>query len=279
MDALRKAAALAALLALAALPARAEEAHVRADLLSEAETVQAGRPFWVAVRLRMDPDWHTYWKYPGDSGLPTRVEWTVTDGVEAGPLQWPVPERIEMPPLVNFGYHGEVWLLSRFEPRGDLAASTVAVTAKVKWMECADICVPGGADLRLDLPVAAAFRSDARLQEGFSAALKRLPSRGAGWTLSAAKKDSRLTFTAAPPKGAEGAPRFFPASAELARYLGEPAISRKKGVWHLEFVTPPRPGPEVLEGVLVLEDRRTTAALDVRIPVKGGEKIRVEDTP
>lgn len=137
MGALRKAAALAALLtaSLAALSARAEEAHVRADLLSEAEAVQPGRPFWVAVRLRMDPDWHTYWKYPGDSGLPTRVEWTATEGVEAGPLQWPVPERIEMPPLVNYGYHGEVWLLSRFEPRGDLAASTVAVKAKVKWME------------------------------------------------------------------------------------------------------------------------------------------------
>ena len=50
-----------------------------------------GQSVWVALDLRIKPGWHTYWRTPGDSGLPTTIKWTLPDGVTAGDIQWPVP--------------------------------------------------------------------------------------------------------------------------------------------------------------------------------------------
>jgi thiol:disulfide interchange protein DsbD len=54
--------------------------------------------------------WHTYWQNPGDSGLPTTIEWKLPAGVTAGPIQWPAPHALPAGPLVNYGYEGEVYL-------------------------------------------------------------------------------------------------------------------------------------------------------------------------
>ena len=90
--------------------ALAASRHVQASLVAEHESIRAGEPFWVGLRLKMEPGWHTYWKNPGDAGLPTRVKWTLPEGFEAGPtddpddpdvamdpddgLAWPDPEKI-----------------------------------------------------------------------------------------------------------------------------------------------------------------------------------------
>ena len=62
----------------------------------------------VALRLKMKPGWHTYWRNPGDSGLPTTLDWKLPPGVAAGPIQWPAPHALPAGPLVNYGYEGEV---------------------------------------------------------------------------------------------------------------------------------------------------------------------------
>jgi DsbC/DsbD-like thiol-disulfide interchange protein len=54
--------------------------HIQVELISEMRTVRAGEPFWVALRLVPDPGWHTYWRNPGDSGLETRIRWTLPEG-------------------------------------------------------------------------------------------------------------------------------------------------------------------------------------------------------
>src|SRR6476620_427507 len=79
--------------ALAAGPS-ASSRNVTATLLSDAATVQPGHAFRVGIRLQMAPGWHTYWKYPGDSGLPTKIAWTLPAGYTAAALQWPAPQRL-----------------------------------------------------------------------------------------------------------------------------------------------------------------------------------------
>ena len=66
--------------------------HVEAELIAEKAAFQAGKPATVGLRLRMEPQWHTYWKNPGDSGLPTKIEWVLPEGWKAGPIQWPYPQ-------------------------------------------------------------------------------------------------------------------------------------------------------------------------------------------
>ena len=86
-------------------------AHVEAELVAERTALSPGEPLTVALRLVMQRGWHTYWQNPGDSGLPTSIEWKLPAGLTAGPIQWPVPRALPVGPLVNYGYEGEVLLL------------------------------------------------------------------------------------------------------------------------------------------------------------------------
>ena len=65
--------------------------NVRAELLADVAAVKPGEPFWVGLRQTIRPKWHTYWKNPGESGLPTEIKWTLPEGVKADPIVWPAP--------------------------------------------------------------------------------------------------------------------------------------------------------------------------------------------
>ena len=138
-----------------ALSASGKSDNVTATLLSDTEKVTPGKPFTVAVRLAMAPHWHTYWQNPGDSGLATTITWDLPPGFKAGPIQWPAPRRLPLgtPPnqLVNFGYEGEALLLTELTPPAGFVGSA-EIKAKVEWLECKDVCIPGAATLGLTLP-------------------------------------------------------------------------------------------------------------------------------
>jgi DsbC/DsbD-like thiol-disulfide interchange protein len=135
------------------VPVSAAENHVAARLLSETEGVRPGQTFRVGLHLRMEPGWHTYWKEPGDSGMATRIEWELPRGFTAGPIEWPPPQKIESPPLVNYGYFGDAFLVTSIRAPEKIGGRSVRLKAKVRWLECAEVCVPGQADLELTLPL------------------------------------------------------------------------------------------------------------------------------
>ena len=129
------------------------EPHVRASLISKTDHIAPGKPFWVAVRLDMDQGWHTYYKNPGDSGLPTKISWKLPAGFEAGKIQWPKPKKITESAITNYIYEDRVDLAVRIAPPANLKEETVNLSAKVSWLECKDACVPGSSEVRLTLPV------------------------------------------------------------------------------------------------------------------------------
>ncbi|MCS7030301.1 MAG: protein-disulfide reductase DsbD family protein [Gloeomargarita sp. SKYG116] len=140
-----------------ALPARAEvPRYVQASLLSDAQVVQAGQPFWVGLRLRITPGWHVYWQNPGDSGDRVRVDWQLPAGATAGEWQWPYPQRIPVGPLVNFGYKDEVILLAAITPPATITpGQTLDLRAQASWLVCQTDCIPEATTLSLSLPVGA----------------------------------------------------------------------------------------------------------------------------
>src|SRR5215510_7745754 len=101
---------LVALAAAAAPLHAAGSKNVQASLVSETASIQAGTALQLGLRLQMADGWHTYWKNPADSGLPTKLTWTLPMGFTTGALQWPRPERISAPPLMSYGYNEEVVL-------------------------------------------------------------------------------------------------------------------------------------------------------------------------
>ena len=159
----------------AAQPVRTD--NVEAELVAATDAIVPGQPLVAGVRLKHDEHWHTYWQVPGDSGLPTRIQWKLPPGWTAGPLEWPLPERLPVGPLMNFGYEGEVLLFATLTPPPNLAAgSKVGLAAHGDWLICKDVCIPGGADLKLELPVRDAA-GPGRRAALFASMRARVPAR------------------------------------------------------------------------------------------------------
>ena len=126
--------------------------NVRAELLSEVAQVNPGEPFWVALRQTIRPKWHTYWKNPGDSGLPTEIAWKLPDGAKAEPIVWPTPKLENVSGVINYGYSDDVLLLVRITPPAD-AAGPLTIAADANWLVCEDVCIPEEGKFALTLPV------------------------------------------------------------------------------------------------------------------------------
>ncbi len=135
-------------------PAVVQTDNVRAELLADVSAVRPGEPFWVGLRQTIRPKWHTYWKNPGDSGLPTEIAWKLPDGVKAGPIVWPRPTLYDVGGIVNYGFQDEAVLLVQVTPPAGLAGS-LPLVAEVNWLVCEDVCIPEEARLDLVLPVTA----------------------------------------------------------------------------------------------------------------------------
>jgi thiol:disulfide interchange protein DsbD len=130
--------------------------HVDAQLIAETTAAVPGEILWTAVRLDHLQNWHTYWINPGDAGIPTKINWQLPEGVTAGAIIWPIPERFDLPgDVVDFGYTDEIFLLVPLSVPGDFSAATLDASARVDWLECEETCIPAGADLSLSVPVSA----------------------------------------------------------------------------------------------------------------------------
>jgi len=125
---------------------------VTASLISDVTTIQPGQKFRVGVLYRIEPGWHIYWKYSGDSGIPTKIEWQLPQGFKVGDLQWPLPMREKEPgDLEVFDYTSEVLLFADIEAPATLPAQPILLQAKTDWLVCQSLCVPGRAHLSLSL--------------------------------------------------------------------------------------------------------------------------------
>jgi DsbC/DsbD-like thiol-disulfide interchange protein len=148
--------------------------HVDAELVAEHTSWLAGSTNWVALRLKPDPGWHTYWRNPGDSGLPTTLTWALPEGWTAGDIAWPFPSTHRLGELVNYGYDGQTLHLVPLESPADQDGE-VTIKALATWLVCSDICIPGQAELSLTLPVAEIATADPIWSPRFLDARARLP--------------------------------------------------------------------------------------------------------
>jgi thiol:disulfide interchange protein DsbD len=135
-------------------PWRIGAPHAVVELIADQNAVVPGGSLWLGVRFTLDPGWHIYWVNPGDSGAPPALSWHLPGGFRASPAEWPVPERIPVSSLVNYGYHGDVVLPVeiRVPSRLEVGRRT-ALGATVKWLVCRELCIPGDARLELAMPV------------------------------------------------------------------------------------------------------------------------------
>lgn len=151
--------------------------QVQAELMAHApDGVDPGKTVWVGLQLRHQPDWHTYWKNSGDSGLATSLSWTLPAGVLAGDIAWPLPVKIPIGNLANYGYDNTVLLPVPLTITPDFKPSVLKPELEVKlqasWLVCKLECVPQDGEFVLRIPVRG---STAMQGAAFDAAFRAQP--------------------------------------------------------------------------------------------------------
>jgi thiol:disulfide interchange protein/DsbC/DsbD-like thiol-disulfide interchange protein len=261
--------AIAAALSMA-LPAGAMAAgsvvqteQVRAELIAHApEGVKPGKPIWLGLKLQHTPHWHTYWKNAGDSGLPTTLNWNLPAGATAGDIDWPAPQRLPLPPLLNFGYEGTVVLPVPVTITAPIAVDAMQVRLDADWLVCKVECIPQSGSFELNVDTHSPVTSHAA---EFERALADRPVAARGASAVATVDGDALQFEV---RGLPAAVRdrratLFP---EISGVLDNPAP-----------VTQQWDGP-VWQARWPLSAQRSgsPAALPLVLVFDGGPNLRVE---
>jgi DsbC/DsbD-like thiol-disulfide interchange protein len=129
-------------------------APARVQLVWDGNPVRPGHKLWVGALFDLDAGWHIYWQNPGDSGEPPKIQWKLPPDFHAGEILWPRPIPLGTGSVRDYGYEGQVLLMTPLQTSFNLPGSApVEVAATVKFVVCREICIPGKADLTLSIPL------------------------------------------------------------------------------------------------------------------------------
>jgi thiol:disulfide interchange protein/DsbC/DsbD-like thiol-disulfide interchange protein len=189
--------------------------QTRAELIAHApEGAAPGRTVWVGLQLTHSPHWHTYWKNSGDSGLPTELQWTLPDGVTAGPIAWPTPRKFPIDTLANYGYDGTVVLPVPLTIAPGFNAQALEIKLYAAWLVCRRECIPEEGNFTLSLPVES---STAVNGMAFEAAFAAAPQdqAAASSTLQPDAKQLKVSLAGLPAAWRGQSLEFFPETPGL----------------------------------------------------------------
>lgn len=162
------------------------------------------------LQIRLAPGWKTYWRSPGDAGLPVSLDWSGSANLAGAEMAWPAPRRFTLFGLDTFGYEDEVVFPIALRPADP--GKPLSLRLKVSYLVCEKICIPQAAALTLDLPAQAPAPTE------FAQIIDRYASQVPG--------DGRaqgLRLVSASADGGEAAPRLV-VSVESALPLRHPDL-------------------------------------------------------
>ncbi|HEX8238769.1 MAG TPA: protein-disulfide reductase DsbD domain-containing protein [Allosphingosinicella sp.] len=219
-------------------------------LVPETSKPAPGSKVTLALVMSPRPGWHGYWQNPGDAGVGTRIAWQLPDGAAAGPIRYPVPERLIIQGLMNYVFEGEHALLVDLRLPAGLAPGTrLPVRGKVDYLVCTDrICVPESAEVAVDLEAGDGASTAASGFDRYRQALPKPLPEPARFE----RRGGRLRLAVPLPAAvAVDDPYFFPVT-DRALVYSEPQSASRRGD---RLIIETRAGdhaPPALEGVLKL---------------------------
>ena len=248
--------------------------HVAASLIAETRNVVAGQPLHIALRQHIQPGWHTYWSNPGESGLPTTIDWTLPRGFRAQPISWPVPERFTAGPVVGYGYRHDAILPVTIETPAELRQGTdVTLSAHVSWLACSDICVPEEANLSLSLPVGTALMPDAEWVAALATTRTHIPTSNPFTTTATAATDELTLRIATGDATRLRSVIFYPADSDVIDdEAAQSIVANTEGLVVRFRRDKTKPPPAKLDGVLAFIDQAAQGgdvsnAISISVPI------------
>ena len=245
-------------------PAVVQTEQVRAELLLDApQGWRVGQPVRLGLKLQHSPDWHTYWKNPGDSGAPIRLQWHLPKGAKAGDIAWPLPQRIPVADMVNYGYAQDV-ILSAPISISQLPQAGEKIALDAQWLVCRVECVPQQGHFELDLPAAGVSQERAE----FAANLRAVPQDApTGQTLTASIDGQDLLLQGHGAALAAFKGKTLIVFAEEAQYIDHAAAGQQSwqgSTWQLRLPLNPTIHTAPARTFWVLGDGKTA----LRIPAQ-----------
>jgi thiol:disulfide interchange protein DsbD len=240
--------------------------QVKAELLVHApQGLRPGVAAWLGLKIVHKKGWHTYWVNPGDSGLPTQLQWQLPSGLKAGEIQWPVPQRLPIGPLMNHGYEGTLLLAVPLTAEQPLPETPQMIQLRADWLVCEDVCIPEGGDFSLTLPAGASRSALAKDSALFDQARASLPVEWPGASAAAQVDGQGLTLTlkGLPPAWQGRKLAIFPVAAHVLSPSVEPRAQwAADGAWAatLAYSAQRMEAPAAMEFVVALEQPSTKGA-------------------
>ena len=241
--------------------------QVRAELMAWApEGVTAGKPVWVGLQIAHQPEWHTYWKNSGDSGLPTLLEWQLPAGITAGDIAWPTPKKIPIGTLVNYGYENTVLLPVPLTVAKGFSGTQLDIKLKAAWLVCKKECIPQDGDFVLSIPVKSSTALQGNVFEAAFDAAPRPLATGAS-QIEVSGKTIKVALSGLPASLTGKTLAFFPETGSVIEPAAEWTQSWQGQVWTAQI---PLSGqrtesPTVMPVVVALSD----ASYRIEAPVIG----------
>lgn len=121
---------------------------IRAEILPGWQTEDGTQ--MVGLKLELAPGWKTYWRAPGDAGIPPRFDWSGSENLSGAVLHWPQPQVFYQNEMRTIGYKSYVVLPIELTPADP--AAPITVNGRVELGICLDICMPMALDLHASLP-------------------------------------------------------------------------------------------------------------------------------
>jgi thiol:disulfide interchange protein/DsbC/DsbD-like thiol-disulfide interchange protein len=243
--------------------------QVRAELVAHApQGIAPGQPVRLGLAIEHAPHWHTYWKNPGDSGLPTTLQWELPAGVTAGEVEWPTPQRLPIGPLVNYGYEGKLLLPVTLSLPAGFDAETLPVKLRAEWLVCKEVCIPESGEFALTLSTRATSASHAA---DFDAAAARRPQTLAGAKASAEiAPDALVVRVDGLPAAWQGQPvAFFPETAGVIENAVAPQLQWQGGQWIARVPLSSQRSESPTQMAAVLTTPSAPTGVQVALPIAG----------
>ena len=251
--------------------------QVRAELVAWApDGVGPGKQVWLGLQIDHQPEWHTYWKNSGDSGLPTVLEWQLPAGIDPGEIAWPTPKKILIGTLANYGYENTVLLPVPLKVAPGFSGDNLDVKLRASWLVCRKECIPQEGEFALRIPAKSSTAvSSALFKKTFAATPQPLPVTSSQISVGASTIKVSLAGLPAALQGKTLA--FFPETGSIVESAADWqqawSGSGKAAVWTAELKQSAQrsESPAMMPVVVGLESQGAIAGAAYRIeaPVSG----------
>jgi len=128
----------------------ADTDHSSVRLLSAVTGTGEDGTVALGLEFQMNEGWKIYWRSPGDAGFPPKPDWTGSKNVASVDMEWPAPHRFEIFGLQTYGYSHEV--IFPLTVHAETPGQAITLAGRVDYLVCSDICVPGEAQVSIDIP-------------------------------------------------------------------------------------------------------------------------------